>query len=73
MRNTASIQPESIGQATMEADGTIVLYLRAQGSSSGASGDALIRYTLDHPQYRSILEHLGGLHPGESKPVPPWN
>jgi len=73
MPNTTSTQPESIGQATMEADGTIVLYLRAQASSSGASGDALIRYPLDHPQYRSILEHLGGLHPGETKPVPPWN
>ena len=69
---TAS-QPESIGQATMETDGTIVLYLRAQASSSGASGDAVIRYPLNHSQYRSILEHLGGLHPGETKPVPPWD
>ena len=74
MGNKAIIQPESIGRASMEADGTIVLYLRAQSSSSGgASGDALIRYPLNHPQYRSILEHLGGLRPGESKPVPPWN
>jgi hypothetical protein len=66
-------QFESIGQATMEADGTIVLYLRAQASGSAASGDAVIRYPPDHPQYRSILEHLGGLRPGQTKPVRPWN
>lgn len=65
-------QPESIGQATMEANGTIVLHLRAQDSSRGPTGDAVLRYPPDHPQYQSILEHIGGLHPGETKPVPPW-
>jgi hypothetical protein len=61
----------SIGQATMEPDATIILRLRA--ASPTAIGDALLRYPPDHPQYKSILDHLGGLTPGESKPVPPFN
>ena len=60
----------SIGSATMDADGTIVLQLRAEGPD--AVGDALLRYAKDHPEYAKVLQHLGGLKPGESKPVPPW-
>lgn len=70
-----TVKPEqqpSIGTATMEPDGTIVLQLRAEGPG-GSIGDALFRYPPDHPEYRSVLDHLGGLHPGEGKPVPPWN
>src|SRR5580704_9071330 len=64
---TAAVPEQpSIGQATMEPDGTIVLRLRAV--SPGAIGDAMLRYPPDNPQYKSILEHLGGLKPGESKP-----
>jgi hypothetical protein len=61
----------SIGVATMEADGTIVLQLRAEGPG-GAVGEGLIRYAKDDPQYEDVLKHLGALKPGESKPVPPW-
>lgn len=60
----------SIGVATMQSDGTIVLELRAEGPD--IRGDARIVYPKDHPQYKSVLEHLGGLEPGQSKPVPPW-
>ena len=69
----AAAAPEqpSIGQATMEPDGTIILRLRAV--SPGAVGDAMLRYPPDHPQYKSILEHLGGLKPGDSKPVAPFD
>jgi len=63
-------QQPSIGQADMDADGTIILHLRAV--SPTAIGDAQIRYPKDHPQYKMILEHLGGLEPGQSKPVPPF-
>ena len=62
--------PKSIGSATMEADGTIVLTLRAE--SPGIVGDAQLRYPPSHAQYQDILRHLGGLSPGERKPVPPW-
>ena len=55
----------------MEADGTVVLYLRAEGAG-GITGDARLVYAPTHKDYREILRHLGGLKPGERKPVPPW-
>jgi len=67
---TATGQTESIGSATMQADGTIVLQLRAQ--TGPTVGDAQFLYPPSHPQYQQILDHVGGLKPGESKPVPPW-
>jgi len=60
-----------IGVATMMPDGTIVLHLRAEGAN-GLLGDAVFKYPPKHPEYREVLAHLGGLKPGESKPVPPW-
>lgn len=74
-RSTAEMsdttQAPSIGSATMGGDGTIVLQLRAE--TGGTIGDAQFVYAPDHPQYQQILDHLGGLAPGESKPVPPWD
>lgn len=35
-------------------------------------GDALLTYPPDHKDYAMILKHLGGIKPGESKPVPPF-
>lgn len=67
---TQTEQTTSIGSATMRPDGTIVLQLRAQ--TGPTIGDAQFTYPPDHPQYHEILEHVGGLEPGESKPVPPW-
>lgn len=64
-------RPESIGSATMTQEGTIILDLRAEGPG-GLTGDARFVYPRGHAQYHEILAHLGGLRPGESKPVPPW-
>ena len=61
---------EPIGEAFMQEDGTIVLDLVA--TDSGAIGHARLRFPKDHPQYRSTLDHLGGLAVGERKLVPPW-
>lgn len=61
----------SIGSAHLDEDGAIVLDLRAT-NGRGIVGDARLVYPRAHPQYREILEHLGGLEPGTSKPVPPW-
>ena len=55
----------------MEKDGTIVLMLRAEGPG-GIRGDGLVRYAPTDPKYQEVLKHLGGLKPGEEKPVPPW-
>lgn len=60
----------SIGSAKMKEDGTLVLQLRAEGD--GIIGDAYITYEPDDPRYQETLDHLGGLKPGEEKPVPPW-
>jgi hypothetical protein len=59
-----------IGVARMKPDGTIILDLRAEGP--GVVGDAQLVYAPTHEQYQSVLEHLGGLQPGEEKAVPPW-
>lgn len=63
---------KSIGQATMKPDGTIVLDLRAE-EPGGARGDARLIYPPDHKDYQMILKHVGGLKPGEVKPVPPFD
>ena len=60
-----------VGTATMREDGTIVLDLRAE-SPQGDIGPALFEYAPSDPDYQSVLAHLGGLKPGESKLVPPW-
>lgn len=62
----------SIGEANMLSDGEITLDLYAIDSETGARGHTQLRYPTSHPQYEEILEHLGGLQPGERKPVPPW-
>jgi len=56
----------------MAEDGTITLQLRAEGPA-GIRGDALMTYSKSDPKYSAILKHLGGLKPGEEKPVPPWS
>ena len=60
-----------IGTATMTADGTIVLDLRADGPG-GAIGHGRLTYAKGQKDYESVLKHLGGLKPGEIKLVPPW-
>lgn len=58
-----------IGQAAMLDDGTIVLDLRMEDRKSGAIGDARLRYRPGDPNYQPTLDHIGGLQPGEIKPV----
>ncbi|MCC6353282.1 MAG: hypothetical protein IT577_05310 [Verrucomicrobiae bacterium] len=67
----ATNEPPSFGSARMVEDGTLWLKLRAK-SGDGAIGDALISYPPDHPRYTNILRHIGGIQPGQEKPVPPW-
>ena len=62
---------ESIGVATMDADRKIALRLRAE-TDDGAVGEGYFTYAPDDKDYESVLRHIGGLEPGESKPVPPW-
>ena len=57
--------PVTIGTAVMSADGTITLNLR---SPDGAEG--VLAYHKGDPDYARVLSHIGGIEPGEHKPVP---
>jgi hypothetical protein len=61
----------NIGSAAMKVDGTIILTLQAEGPD-GEETYADMSYPPEDPRRLEILSHLGGLQPGESKPVPPW-
>lgn len=61
----------TIGSATQEADGTIVLNLRATGAG-GAVGDGQFRYPPNHPQYATIKAHVGDIPKNGSVLVKPF-
>ncbi len=60
----------SIGTAKMAADGTITLHLESLWPDPKEDTD--LAYAPDDPQYNEIKQHLGGIGPGESKPIPPF-
>jgi hypothetical protein len=61
-----------IGTATMQSDGTIVLRLWTGHGTIGPKGQTLKTCSPGHPDYDEIVEHVGGLRPGETKNVPSW-
>src|SRR5690242_10261022 len=61
---------DSVGRAKMSADGTITLQLRSLWPDPIAESELV--FAPDDPQYEEIKLHLGGIKPGESKPVPPF-
>ncbi len=63
--------PAPIGTATMERDGTIVLQLRAMGP--GILGHATMRYQQSHPNYKEVFRHIGGIVPGQTRKVLPFD
>lgn len=58
--------PGSIGTALMSADGTITL------NFTGPIMRGVLAYHRGDSQYARIISHVGGLQPGQKKPVPPW-
>jgi hypothetical protein len=54
-----------IGNAFMASDGTITLTLTAPSGTQTA-----MAYRKSDPNYARMLSHIGGLRPGEHKPVP---
>jgi hypothetical protein len=60
---------DSVGRARMSADGAITLRLHTLWPQPVAESERI--YTPDDPQYAFIKHHLGGIAPGETKPVPP--
>ena len=64
--------PAYIGMATMMADETIVLTLSSADPRTGMHASGQYGYVPGDPHYDEVLRHLGGLRPGQHKPVPPW-
>ncbi len=62
---------DSVGTATCKPDGTIEMMLRAKGPK-GELGEAMKVYKPSDPKYAGIVAHLGGIKPGQSKPIPPF-
>jgi hypothetical protein len=62
-------RPGSIGTALMNADGTITLNIR---TVPGGPLDGVMASKPGDANYARILSHVGGMSPGEKKPVPPW-
>jgi hypothetical protein len=61
---------DSVGAATMAADGTIMLRVHSVWPQPIVERE--LRYAPGDPHYEAIRRHVGGLAPGESKPLPPW-
>ena len=61
---------DSVGLAKMSADGTITLRVRSLWPQPFAESQMV--YAPDNALYAEIKRHLGGMTPGETKPVPPW-
>ena len=56
----------AIGTALMSADGTITLTISTPGQQGA------LAYRRGDPQYQRMLSHIGGIQPGQKKPVPPF-
>jgi hypothetical protein len=63
-------EEKSIGVATMLADGTILVGV--SGPEPGSRARAVLMVEPGDTNYQSIIDHVGGLKPGETKPIPPW-
>jgi len=61
---------KSIGMARMLEDGTILVGV--PGPGGGDRAQAVLMLKPGDTQYQPLLEHIGGLKAGETKPIPPW-
>ena len=61
-----------IGTATMRSDRTIELRLWTGHGTGGPKGQTMKTCSPGHPDYDDIIDHVGGLRPGETKNVPSW-
>lgn len=61
----------SIGTAMALKDGTIIYHVNGEAVGEGP-GSVVWRFPVDSPGYADALEHIGGIKPGERKPIPPY-
>ena len=60
----------SVGVAKMLEDGTILIGIR--GSAPDGPLQAVLMIEPGDTNYQQIIDHVGGLKPGETKSIPPW-
>jgi hypothetical protein len=60
---------DSVGSAGMSADGTITLRLHTLWPQPFSESRHI--YAPSDPHYGFVKRHLGGIAPGQTKPVPP--
>lgn len=61
---------KSIGVATMLQNGTILIGVG--GGPDAQRARAVLMVEPGDSTYQSIIDHVGGLKPGETKIIPPW-
>ena len=61
--------PQSVGVARMLTDGTILVGV---GGDEPGRAQAVLEMHPGDTNYQMMLDHLGGLKPGETKSIPPW-
>ena len=66
----AATPAASVGVATMLQNGTILVGVPGPGSDSRAQ--AVLMVEPGDSTYQPIIDHVGGLKPGETKSIPPW-
>jgi hypothetical protein len=62
--------PASVGVATMLQNGTILVGV--PGPDGDSRAQAVLTVEPGDSTYQPIIDHVGGLKPGETKPIPPW-
>src|SRR5258706_12497921 len=60
----------SVGVATMLENGTILIGIR--GPAPDGPLQAVLMVEPGDTNYQQIIDHIGGLRPGETKSIPPW-
>jgi|SRR6185312_10872131 len=60
----------SVGVATMLPNGTILVGVRGPGADGAL--EAVLMVEPGDSTYQPIIDHIGGLKPGETKSIPPW-
>jgi hypothetical protein len=60
----------SVGVARMLDNGTILIGIR--GPAVDGPLQAVLMVEPGDTNYQQIIDHLGGLKPGETKSIPPW-
>ena len=60
----------SVGVARMLENGTILVGIRGPGPDGPLQ--AVLMVEPGDTNYQQIIDHVGGLKPGETKSIPPW-